>query len=104
MFTTLLLLAACFEEGSSVGAVSTPTWHSVYGECTVGTILAVSAEDLGEPVSLLVEIERTSGWIPITYSPWDDLSSPTIYRTEDGGLALACPQGSSGWHVAWGSL
>lgn len=101
MFTTLLFLVACFDEVP--GQTSAPTWSSVYGSCPeVGAVTAVSADDLGEPVSVFVEVQVAAGWVPL--SAGADLSSPSAYRTEDGGLVIACPQSAFGWHVAWGAL
>jgi hypothetical protein len=98
MFTLLLALLACDETATS--ATGSPAWSSVYGDCGTGTQNIVTADDLGEPLAMLVEIEVPNGWVPLSLS-LDNLSTPLLYRTAEGGLWLDCPEGSFGWHVSW---
>ncbi len=99
----LLSLAAGCDDGDDTGATTSASSggaHSTYGSCGNTIVNIVSAEDLGEPIAYTVEIDNPSGWVPVALTP-DQTSSPVLYRTDDGGLWLRCPTGSTQWHVGW---
>jgi len=106
----ILLLSACFDAGPDAdtgsGTVGTgsPTWGSYYGSCETAdtTTLVVSAEQLGEPLAILVEFE-TSAWIQVGFEPDPTMPSFALVSRNDEGIWLMCPAGASQWHVSWAS-
>jgi hypothetical protein len=99
MFTLLLALLACDDQATGTSAPG-PAYSSVYGDCPeTGRVVAVTAEDLGEPVAMYIEFESPNGWVP--YGTTTDLNTANVVRTEETGLSLNCPSGSFGWHVSW---
>lgn len=105
MLTSILFLLACDDTDAPgpAGASSSLSAGSVYGACASASQNVVTAEELGEPVSILVEFETPNGWVPVGFEPAPSITSaPTVRRTDEDGIWLECPDsGVSGWHVAW---
>lgn len=95
----LFALLACDDKDTTTGS-SAGGWQDVYGQCADGSQNVVPVSDLGSPLAYFVEVEGPNGWMPLALNA-SNLDVPTIFRNEDTGLWLVCPDGVTSYHVSW---